>query len=110
MFAVEVAVMFLLVPLVRLCVMTVVLKDFYADWCGPCKQMDPILEGLSEEYSDDELVVEKIDVDADQETANEYQVRSLPTLIVEADGEITERFVGVTQSDAIEKALSSAGL
>ena len=86
--------------------MTVQLKDFYADWCGPCKTQDPILEELEEAYPD--VVFEKIDVDEDQETANEYSVRSLPTLVVENDDGIVERFVGVTQHDQLEDALSQA--
>jgi thioredoxin 1 len=86
--------------------MTVTLKDFYADWCGPCKTQDPILEDLEEEW--DGVEFEKIDVDAEQEVANEYQVRSLPTLIVENDDGIVERFVGVTQAGDIEDALQEA--
>ena len=87
--------------------MAVTLKDFYADWCGPCKTQDPILEDLEEEWGD--VQFEKIDVDEEQDVANEYQVRSLPTLIVENDDGIVERFVGVTQADEIEDALSQAG-
>jgi thioredoxin 1 len=87
--------------------MSVRLKDFYADWCGPCKTQDPILEELEEEYEDVEF--EKIDVDQDQETANQYSVRSLPTLVVENDDGVVERFVGVTQRDQLEDALQQAG-
>ncbi|PSQ55930.1 MAG: thioredoxin [Halobacteriales archaeon SW_9_67_25] len=87
--------------------MTVTLKDFYADWCGPCKTQDPILDEVSEEYPDVEF--EKINVDEQQDVANEYQVRSLPTLIVENDDGVVERFVGVTQADDIESALADAG-
>ena len=86
--------------------MTVRLKDFYADWCGPCKTQDPILDELEEEFAD--VVFEKIDVDSDQETANEYSVRSLPTLVVENDDGVVERFVGVTQRDELEEALNRA--
>jgi thioredoxin 1 len=86
--------------------MAVTLKDFYADWCGPCKTQDPILEDLEEEWADVEF--EKIDVDEEQDVANEYQVRSLPTLIVENDDGVVERFVGVTQADEIADALSQA--
>ena len=86
--------------------MAVTLKDFYADWCGPCKTQDPILEDLEEEWADGEF--EKIDVDEEQDVANEYQVRSLPTLIVENDDGVVERFVGVTQADEIADALSQA--
>ena len=88
--------------------MTVQLMDFYADWCGPCKTQDPILEEIDEDWGERfELV--QIDVDEEQDIANEYQVRSLPTLIVENDDGIVERFVGVTQREDIETALEDAG-
>lgn len=88
--------------------MSVSLKDFYADWCGPCKTQDPILEELEEDFPD--VSFEKVNVDEEQDVANEYQVRSLPTLVIENDDNgIVERFVGVTQRDDIEKALQEAG-
>ena len=87
--------------------MTVTLKDFYADWCGPCKTQDPILDELAEEWESVEF--EKVNVDEEQDVANEYQVRSLPTLIVENDDGIVDRFVGVTQADDLEAALEEAG-
>jgi len=87
--------------------MTVTIKDFYADWCGPCKTQDPILEDIEEDWTDVEF--EKIDVDEQQDIANEYSVRSLPTLVVENDEGIVERFIGVTQADDIETALEKAG-
>ena len=87
--------------------MTVRLKDFYADWCGPCKTQDPILEEIEADYPDVEF--EKVDVDANQDVANEYSVRSLPTLVVEdGEGEV-ERFIGVTQREQIVEALQKAG-
>ena len=87
--------------------MTVRLKDFYADWCGPCKTQDPILEELESDYENVEF--EKIDVDENQDVANQYSVRSLPTLVVEdEDGEV-ERFIGVTQREQIVSALQKAG-
>jgi len=87
--------------------MTVRLLDFYADWCGPCDAQDPILEELAEDYGDVEF--EKVDVEQNQDTANEYQVQSLPTVVVENDDGIVDRFVGVTQRPDIEAALDSAG-
>jgi len=87
--------------------MTVTIKDFYADWCGPCKTQDPILEEVEEDWTDVEF--EKIDVDEQQDIANEYSVRSLPTLVVENDEGVVERFIGVTQADKIETALEEAG-
>lgn len=87
--------------------MTVRLKDFYADWCGPCKTQDPILDEIEADYPDVDF--EKVDVDDEQEIANQYQVRSLPTLIVENDDGVVDRFVGVTQREDIEAALKQAG-
>ncbi|ELZ75216.1 thioredoxin [Haloferax larsenii] len=87
--------------------MTVRLLDFYADWCGPCKTQDPILDDLEADY--EEVSFEKVDVDEKQDVANEYQVRSLPTLIVENDDGIVDRFVGVTQREDLEDALKQAG-
>ena len=86
--------------------MTVRVLDFYADWCGPCKKQDPILEELESEYGDDDF--RKIDVDEEQELANQYQVRSLPTVVVEREGEIVDRFVGFTGREDIEAALKQA--
>jgi len=79
--------------------MSVRLKDFYADWCGPCKTQDPILEEVEEDWEAVEF--QKVNVDEQQETANEYQVRSLPTLVVENDEGVVERFIGVTQRETV---------
>jgi thioredoxin 1 len=86
--------------------MSVQLKDFYADWCGPCKTQDPILEEVEDDWEAVEF--QKVDVDQEQEVANEYQVRSLPTLVVENDEGVVERFIGVTQREDIETALERA--
>ena len=78
--------------------------DFYADWCGPCKTQEPILEQVDEDYEQVELV--KYDVDEKQDVANKYQVRSIPTIIVETDDEeVVQRFVGVTQREEIVEAI-----
>ncbi|WEL21309.1 Thioredoxin [Halorhabdus sp. BNX81] len=80
--------------------------DFHADWCGPCKTQEPILEELEDDWP--EVDFERIDVEEKQDIANEYQVRSLPTLIVENDDGVVERFIGVTQGEDIETALEEA--
>ncbi|AOW80785.1 MAG: thioredoxin family protein [Halobacteriota archaeon] len=86
----------------------VTLIDFHADWCGPCKTQDPIIEELEADYADS-VTFEFVDVDANPDMANEYQVRSIPTVVVTAGDEVIERFVGVTQREPIEEALQSAG-
>jgi thioredoxin 1 len=88
--------------------MSVQLKDFYADWCGPCKTQDPIIEEIMEDWGDT-VELQKIDVDEQQDVANEYQVRSMPTIIVENEDGVVERFIGVTQREKIESALEEAG-
>lgn len=88
--------------------MTVTLKDFHAEWCGPCKTQDPILEELEEDWGD-RVTFEKIDVDENQDIANEYQVRSIPTIVIENDDGVVERFVGVTQREQLEEAFEQAG-
>ena len=88
--------------------MTVRLTHSYAHSSGTCKTQDPILEELEADYEDVEFA--KVDVDEQQEVANEYQVRSLPTLVIEDDDGIVERFVGVTQRGDLEDALADAGV
>ena len=86
--------------------MSIRMLDFYADWCGPCKTQDPILAEIDAEF--DDVALEKVDVETDADTANEYQVRSLPTVIIEADDGVVERFVGVTQREPIVAAIEQA--
>jgi len=70
----------------------VVLVDFYADWCGPCQMLEPVVESIA---ADTSAVVAKVDVDALQDLAREYQVQGVPTLYLFADGEPAERLVGM---------------
>ncbi|KKQ47567.1 MAG: Thioredoxin [Candidatus Woesebacteria bacterium GW2011_GWB1_38_5] len=70
-----------------------VLVDFYADWCGPCKMAGPILEELSEDYKD-KLIVAKVNVDQNQNSAQQYDVMSIPTVILVKDGKEVGRQIG----------------
>jgi thioredoxin 1 len=74
----------------------VVLADFYADWCGPCQMLEPVVETLAAET---DAAVAKVDVDANQQLAAEYGVRGVPTLILFADGQQVEEVVGVRGED-----------
>lgn len=75
-----------------------VLVDFYAEWCGPCKMMAPIIEEIAGELQG-KAKVGKINVDENQELAMEYNVMSIPTLIIFKDGKEAKRFVGVTDKE-----------
>lgn len=76
-----------------------VLVDFWAQWCGPCRNMSPILQKFSEEYED--ILVAKVDVDSEEQTALEYQIRALPTFILFVNGKEIERSSGSMSLDAI---------
>ena len=70
-----------------------VLLDFYAEWCGPCKMVSPIVDQISEENPD--IIVGKIDVDDQQEIAEKYRIMSIPTLVVIKNGEVANIGTGV---------------
>ena len=76
-----------------------VLVDFWAPWCGPCRQVGPILEELSEEYKD-KITVVKVNTDENPRTAAAYGVVSIPTLNVYSNGELVKSLVGATRSRA----------
>ena len=80
-----------------------VLIDFYADWCGPCKMMSPIIDEIAEENS--EVKVGKVNVDNNMEVAEKYQIMSIPTILVVKNGNVTKQFVGVTSKSEIEEAI-----
>ncbi len=80
-----------------------VLIDFYADWCGPCKMMSPIIDEIAEENS--EVKVGKVNVDDNMEVAEKYQIMSIPTILVVKNGNVTKQFVGVTSKSEIEEAI-----
>ncbi len=83
----------------------VVLADFWAPWCGPCKMIAPVLEELDAEMSDKAKIV-KLDVDENQETAGKYSVMSIPTLLVFKDGEVVDQVVGFQPKEALQELLN----
>jgi thioredoxin 1 len=80
----------------------VVLVDFYADWCGPCKMIEPVVESIAAETS---AAVAKVDVDANQNLAAEFGVQGVPTLLVFAGGEPVERLVGAQDETTLRETL-----
>ncbi len=82
-----------------------VLVDFFAQWCGPCKMLMPIVEEVAEEAKD--VKVCKIDIDENQELAIQYRVMSVPTLIVFKNGEVAAKNIGVISKDAILNMLKA---
>ena len=81
-----------------------VIIDFYADWCGPCKMMSPIIDEIAEEKVDN-IKVGKINVDENQELAMKYGVMSIPTIILIKDGKVEKTFVGVRNKSEILSAI-----
>ncbi len=84
---------------------TPVLVDFWATWCGPCKMIAPVLEELAGEKAG-ELTVAKLDVDANPETARNFNVVSIPTLILFKDGEPVKRIVGAKGKAALLREIA----
>lgn len=72
-----------------------VLVDFWATWCGPCRMQAPILEKLSQELSEDELKILKMDVDENPETARAFGIMAIPTLLFKKDGQVVKQVAGV---------------
>lgn len=85
----------------------VILMDFYADWCGPCKMQDPIIDELKKKF-DGKVEFKKIDVDTNQELAMKYTIHAIPTLILEKDGKVFKRYTGVTRANVLEEDINAA--
>jgi thioredoxin 1 len=81
-----------------------VLADFWAPWCGPCKMIAPVLEELDGEMGEKVKIV-KLDIDQNQETASKYGVMSIPTLLVMKNGEVVDKVIGFQPKDALAEVL-----
>lgn len=84
-----------------------VLVDFYADWCGPCRAMTPVLDKVAEDFQG-RAVIAKLNIDEAQSIAAQYQVTSIPTLILYRNGKEVGRLVGLRDAAAIKQFLEQA--
>jgi thioredoxin 1 len=80
--------------------------DFWAEWCGPCRMISPLVEELAQEY-ESKIVIGKINVDENDELSGEFGIRSIPTLLFFKNGDVVDKHVGAASKSVIESKLKS---
>ena len=85
---------------------TVVVADFWAEWCGPCKMVGPFIEQLADEY-EGKAAVGKIDIEENDDLATKYAIRNIPTVLFFKNGEVVDKMVGAAPKSAYEEKLKS---
>lgn len=83
-----------------------VLVDFWAEWCGPCRMVGPIVEELSNEY-EGKAIIGKVNVDEEQEISMKYGIRNIPTLLVLKNGEVVDKQVGVAPKNILAQKIDA---
>jgi thioredoxin 1 len=83
-----------------------VVIDFWAEWCGPCRMVGPLVEELAKEY-DGKVVIGKMDVDNNVDTPNEYGIRNIPTILFFKDGKVADKQVGAVAKSVLTKKLDA---
>ncbi len=81
----------------------VTLTDFWATWCGPCRMQSPVVEKLAEERND--VTFNKMDVDANPKTPQEFGIMSIPTLVIKKDGQVVDKVIGYHSKEQLAKVL-----
>lgn len=84
-----------------------VLVDFWAEWCGPCRALGPVIEELSGEY-EGKAKIGKLDIDNNRDAAIKYGIQSIPSIIIFKDGEVLNKFVGISPKDELAGAIDAA--
>lgn len=80
--------------------------DFWAEWCGPCRMVGPIVEELAEEYAD-KVVIGKVDVDSNDEITSKYGIRNIPTILFIKNGEVVDKQVGAAQKSVLAEKVEN---
>ncbi|MFR8103556.1 MAG: thioredoxin [Clostridia bacterium] len=86
----------------KLCVV-----DFFATWCGPCKMLSPVIDGVSEEYAG-KVDFYKVDIDGNQDLAMKYGVEAVPTVVFMKQGKVVDKFVGFHDADSIKQMVEKS--
>ena len=84
-----------------------VLVDFWAEWCGPCRMLAPVIDELATEF-DGKAKIGKVDIDANRDAAVNYGIQSIPSIIIFKNGEVVNKFVGISPKDELANALEAA--